>query len=116
MVRRRDNSKKVLARTLNFSKIAFTAHIALIFLFFSTLSRRRSLSYRKQSCSANQWTSFYMITVSVLKGLKRLLEKFKALLLYCSNHCFVSEGIIRKQQLKGFRRNDALQEPKITEL
>ena len=38
-----------------------------------TLSRRRPLSCRNQSMiwRANQWTGFYMITASVLKGLKR---------------------------------------------
>ena len=43
----------------------------------NNLSRRRPLSYRNQSidlrspliCGANQWTGFYMITASVLKGL-----------------------------------------------
>ena len=36
-----------------------------------TLSWRRPLSYRNQSiiCGANQWTGFYMITASVMKGL-----------------------------------------------
>ena len=36
-----------------------------------TLSWRRPLSYRNQSidCLANQWTGFYMITASVMKGL-----------------------------------------------
>ena len=33
-----------------------------------TLSRRKPLSYRNQSI--NQWTGFYMITASVLKGLR----------------------------------------------
>ena len=36
-----------------------------------TFSWRRPLSYRNQSivCSANQWTGFYMITVSAMKEL-----------------------------------------------
>ena len=33
-----------------------------------TLSGRRPLSYRNH-CGANQWTGFYMITASVMKGL-----------------------------------------------
>ena len=42
-------------------------------IFSLTLSWRRPLSYRNQSivCSANQWTGFYMITASVMKGLKK---------------------------------------------
>ena len=38
-----------------------------------TLSWRTPLSYRNQSidCSANQWTSFYMITASVMKELNK---------------------------------------------
>ena len=42
-------------------------------VFHLTLSRRRPLSYRNQWSGANQWTGFYMITASVLKGLKRRL-------------------------------------------
>ena len=38
-------------------------------MFFLTLSWRRPLSYRNQS---NQWTGFYMITASVMKGCKFL--------------------------------------------
>ena len=34
-----------------------------------TLSWRRLISYRNQICSANQWTGFYMISASVMKGL-----------------------------------------------
>ena len=34
-----------------------------------TLSRRRPI------CSANQWTGFYMITASVMKGLKNPTER-----------------------------------------
>ena len=41
--------------------------------FYLTLSWRRPLSYRNQSidliCLANQWTGFYTITASVMKGL-----------------------------------------------
>ena len=38
-----------------------------------TLSWRRPILYRKyiEICSANQWTGFYMITASVMKGLNR---------------------------------------------
>ena len=35
-----------------------------------TLSRPRPLSYRNQSIDLIWWTDFYMITASVLKGLK----------------------------------------------
>ena len=40
-----------------------------------TLSWRRPLLYRNQSIDllANQWTGFYMITASVMKGLRILL-------------------------------------------
>ena len=38
-----------------------------------TLSWRRPLSYRNQSNSANQWTGFYMITASVMKGLMKAI-------------------------------------------
>ena len=48
-------------------------------IFILTLSWRRSLSYRNQSidlfrkiCGENQWTCFYMITASVMKGLIQL--------------------------------------------
>ena len=34
-----------------------------------TLSWRRLIPYRNQICSANQWTGFYMISASVMKGL-----------------------------------------------
>ena len=50
-------------------------------IFILTLSWRRPLSYRNQSidlfrkiCGENQWTCFYMITASVMKGLIQLSE------------------------------------------
>ena len=52
-------------------------------LIYLTLSWRRPLSYRNQStiCGANQWTGFYMITVSAMEELKSLINIVLSLLL-----------------------------------
>ena len=36
-----------------------------------------TFSWRRPICSANQWTGFYMITASVLKGLKKTYQIFR---------------------------------------
>ena len=66
----------------NFPKLSLATSIltvcsslrAAIIYICLTLSRRRPLLYRNSPmiCCANQWTSFYMITASVLKGLRKL--------------------------------------------
>ena len=40
-----------------------------------------TLSRRRPSCSANQWTGFYMVTASVLKGLKDKVINLKDIII-----------------------------------
>ena len=37
----------------------------------------RNQSYRNEICGANQWTGFYMISASVMKGLRNGMSVFK---------------------------------------
>ena len=40
-----------------------------------------TLSRRRPPCSANQWTGFYMVTASVLKGLKDKVINLKDIII-----------------------------------
>ena len=62
-------------------------YICLVFdQIYLTLLWRRPLSHRNQTspliCGANQWTGFYMITTSFMKGLKCDIFLFLSVLLF----------------------------------
>ena len=84
----------------NFEQIS---HIFLMFPLLSlTLSWRMPLSYRNHLiCGANQWTGFYMITASVMKGLIFSVESKISDLLSWRMEYFQSPTFI----LSGFDRS-----------
>ena len=67
----------------NVSLIFLSQFMPLDVVMSLTLSWRRLLSYRNQ-CRANQWTGFYMITASAMKGSKDAKEYFLSINPYMS--------------------------------
>ena len=69
--------RKLLANKLFAKSIEFnTLHEYYMFLIYKQIwvSDDRNKKLLTKSCSANQWTGFYMIGTSVMKELLRFLE------------------------------------------